>query len=109
MKALHDGYNVGTADLALLQASKIDSINQPQRTKAPEVESPAAIARKARITAAMVRFEALPPVEQDRVVGEFHQAAVIHQRLKPGSMMFKKTLGNWMVDHEDKPIATLLE
>jgi plasmid replication initiation protein len=105
MKALHDGYNVGTADLALFQASKTDSINQPKRAKAPEIESPDAIDRKSRVTAALVRFEALPAVEQNTVVGEFNQAAVIHKRLKPGSVIFQKTLGTWLVDNEDKPVA----
>lgn len=75
---------------------------QPQR-KEPEVESPAAIDRKARVTAALVRFDALSTVEKENFVGEFHLAAVTHKRLKPGGVMFRKMLGNWLVDNKAGP------
>lgn len=74
----------------------------PLLANVAEVESPAVAERKARVNQALLKFEALTESERNSVLGEFQLAASTHKRLKPGSMMFRKTIGNWLVDAEDK-------
>lgn len=75
---------------------------------ATDVESRAAAERKARIAKALEVFEALPELEKTNVVGEFQLTSATHKRMKPGGVLFQKTLGNWLVDNEDKPAASMI-
>jgi hypothetical protein len=75
---------------------------------ATDAESRAAAERKARVESALVNFEALPELEKTNVIGEFHLASATHKRMKPGGVMFQKTLGNWLVDNEDKPAPSMI-
>lgn len=95
-KAIKDDY-VSTAKAK--PKAKSAEVNPP---KAVEVESPAAAVRKARVTKALLAFDALSDLEKNNVLGKFYLTSVTHKRLKPGGMMFQKTLGNWLVDNEDK-------
>ena len=79
----------------------------PQQQVKVEVESPAAIERKALVAQALVRFDALTEPEQNNAIGEFHQVSATHKRLKLGGIAFRKTLGNWLVDTEGQPLGLL--
>jgi len=72
-----------------------------------EVESPAVVERRSRVNAALVRFDALTESEQNNVISEFHLTSATHKRLKPGGMVFRKTLGNWLVDAESRSVNLL--
>ncbi len=82
--------------------------DKPIPAKVVEVESPAATERKGRVTQALLEFDALAAMEQNNVLGEFYLTSATHKRLKPGGTMFRKTLGNWLVDATDRPLAQLL-
>lgn len=73
-----------------------------------EIESPAAAERRARVEAALKKFEAMVESEQTNVIAEFHLASATYKRLKQGGLLFLKTLGNWLVDNEHKPAASLI-
>ena len=101
-KALKEDY-VSTAKVKL-KAQPVRAI----QSKSVEVESPAAAERKKRVAHALATFDALAEVEQNNVFGEFYLMSLTHKRLKLGGTVFRKTLGNWLVDVEDKPVASLM-
>ncbi len=101
-KALKEDY-VSTAKVKL-KAQPVRAI----QSKSVEVESPAAAERKKRVAHALATFDALAEVEQNNVIGEFYLMSLTHKRLKLGGTVFRKTLGNWLVDVEDKPVASLM-
>lgn len=82
---------------------------RPPRFKVIEVESSVAAERKALVTQALIEFDALAETEQNNVMDEFHLASTLHKRLKPGGMMFRKTLGNWLVDNEDRLALLMMD
>lgn len=75
---------------------------------ATDVESRAAAERKARVAKALGDLEALSELEKTNVICEFHLASATHKRMKPAGVMFQKTLGNWLIDKEDKPAALMI-
>ena len=72
------------------------------------VESPAVAERRARVNAAIERYDAMSEMEKKEVLYEFQLASSTHKRLKEGGVVFKKTMGNWLVDNEDRAESTLL-
>ena len=109
-KALKDDY-VSTAKVKAKPKAKPVVGKGPglgQIVAATDAESLVAAERKAQVTQALVEFEALAELEKTNVMGEFHLASVIHKRLKPGSVIFQMTLGNWLVDKEHKPVASMI-
>lgn len=105
-KALKDDY-VSTAKIK----PKAKPVAEPRPAPiivAFDAESRVAADRKARVTQAMVKFDALAELEKTNVIAEFHLASAMHKRMKPGGVMFQKVLGNWLVDNEDKLVATLM-
>lgn len=107
-KALKDDYVSTTKAKPKAKPVVGKGSGQGQIVVATDAESHAAVERKARVTKALVVFEALPELEKTNVVGEFHLASATHKRMKPGGVMFQQTLGNWLVDNEDKPVSSMI-
>ena len=72
------------------------------------VESPAVAERRARVNAAIERYDAMSEMEKKEGLYVFQLASSTHKRLKEGGVVFKKTMGNWLVDNEDRAESTLL-
>jgi len=101
-KALKDDY---VSTVKFKPKAKSIEIEPP---KVNQVESLDAAERKARVVSALMKFDALTEAEKKDILGEFYLAASTHSRLKPGGTVFRKTLGNWLIDTKDRSMPSLI-
>lgn len=107
-KALKDDYVSTTKVKPIAKPIIANGPGQGQVNAPTDAESSAASERRDRVAKALFNFDALSEPEKVNVIGEFHLASATHKRMKPGGVMFQKTLGNWLVDNIDKPTASLM-
>ncbi len=97
-KALKDDY-VSTAKIK--PKTKPVRVQPTQVVVAYDVPSLAETEHKARVTQALLKYEALTELEKAKVIDEFRLASLTHKLIKPVGVMFQQTLGNWLVKNED--------